>query len=526
MQDAASSVPLNIVDLDLFLVTPEMVSTAIRKLKQSYTPGPDGIPAIVYVKCCDAISEPLCRIFNKSFDQRAFPEIWKHSAMFPVFKKGDRNNVENYRGITSLSAGSKVFEIMVGKFILSRTHNYISLDQHGFMPGRSVVTNLLEFTSTCLNQMENRAQVDTVYTDLKAAFDKISHEILLHKIWKLGASGRFVSWLRSYLIGRTLRVRVGSAVSSPFSNGSGVPQGSNLGPLLFSLYINDAATLLGPDCKSFFADDAKIYVVVRTIEDCRRLQSLIDTFSDWCCKNKLMLSIAKCSVITFHRIQQPIRYNYCIDGVQLNRVEQVRDLGVQLDTSMTFVPHITAMITQANRQLGFVSKIARDFSDPYCLKSLFCALVRPILENASVIWTPYQLTWILRIERVQKRFIRLALRGLPWRDPVNLPPYSDRCRLLNLDTLEDRRKLAQVTTTAKIINGELDAPGLLARIGFRASRWTRNTAVIHHAFHRTSYGFNEPFSAMLRTFSTVEDEFEFGEPVRRFSNRVKRQRLL
>lgn len=134
------------------------------------------------------------------------------------------------------------------------------------------------------------------------------------------------------------------------------------------------------------------------------------------------------------------------------------------------------------------------------------------------------MTWNLRIERIQKRFIRLALRNLPWRDPVNLPPYPDRCRLLNLDTLERRRKVAQ--TAAKIINGELDAPGLLSRVDFRASRFTRNTSAILHRFHRTSFGYNEPFSSMLRTFSIVEDEFEFGEATRLFTNRLSRKRLL
>lgn len=230
--------------------------------------------------------------------------------------------------------------------------------------------------------------------------------------------------------------------------------------------------------------------------------------------------------MTFHRIQRPILFDYNIDGIQLARVEEVRDLGVQLDAKLTFIPHMTGIIAKANRQLGFISKIGRDFSDPYCLKSLYCALVRPILENASIIWTPYQLTWSLRIERVQKRFIRLALRNLPWRDPVNLPPYPERCRLLNLDTLERRRRLAQATTAAKIINNELNVPGLLSLIDFRTSRRTRNNSAFHHRFHRTSFGFNEPFSAMMRTFASVEEEFEFNEPVRLFVNRLNRRRLL
>ncbi|XP_058836978.1 uncharacterized protein LOC131693286 [Topomyia yanbarensis] len=181
---ALGTVPQDIADLSTFLVSPDMVIAAARKLKSFFSPGPDGIPAAVYCRCAVALAEPLSRIFNQSFDQAKFPEVWKQSYMFPVFKAGDKRNIKQFRGITNLSAGSKLFEIVVNQFILSRTGSFISPDQHGFMPGRSVLTNLLEFTSTCINCMEKKTQVDTIYTDLKAAFDRIDHEILLKKLYK------------------------------------------------------------------------------------------------------------------------------------------------------------------------------------------------------------------------------------------------------------------------------------------------------------------------------------------------------
>lgn len=135
--------------------------------------------------------------------------------------------------------------------------------------------------------------------------------------------------------------------------------------------------------------------------------------------------------MSYIRIKDPILYNYYIDGNLLRRVDRVNDLGVLLDPKLDFRLHYSSIIAKANRQLGFISKIARDFKDPHCLKALYCSLVRPIIENASVVWCPYEVTWILRLEGVQKRFVRLALRNLPWRDPVNLPPYPNRCLLLS-----------------------------------------------------------------------------------------------
>src|SRR5450759_4674880 len=221
--------------------------------------------------------------------------------MFPVFKSGDRRNVRNYRGITSLSAASKLFEIIVSKVIFSQSKNYISTDQHGFMPGRSVTTNLLHFTNTCVTAMEGKAQVDVIYTDLKAAFDKIDYKVLLVKLSRLGSSSKLISWLSSYLTGRKLRVKIDASISSTFCNSSGVPQGSNLGPLLFTLFFNDVASKLGLDCKIIYADDLKIYFVIRSAEDCHRLQNLLNLFVDWCHRNKLIISVPKCSVMTFHR---------------------------------------------------------------------------------------------------------------------------------------------------------------------------------------------------------------------------------
>lgn len=257
-------------------------------------------------------------------------------------------------------------------------------------------------------------------------------------------------------------------------------------------------------------------MVVRTEDDCLCLQHSLNMFADWCRRSKLVLSIEKCQVITFHRIVNPILFDYRIEGNTLNRVSSVNDLGIQLDSRLTFDLHRSLIITKATRQLGFISKVARDFSDPHCWKSLYCALVRPILENVSVVWNPYQVTWSLRIERIQKRFVRSALRNLPWRDPANLPPYPDRCRLLGLDTLEHRRKIQQSLLVAKVLTGEIDSPELLSLINFRVpNRSLRNTTLLQPIFHRTAFGYNEPITTCIREFTAVEDLFNFDEPTER-----------
>lgn len=186
------------------------------------------------------------------------PKQWKKAYVCPIFKSGDITNVTNYRPISLLSNFAKVFETLLYKQLFSSLKCYISPQQHGFVEKRSTITNLACFSQYVSDSIDSRGQVDTIYTDFCKAFDQIDHFVLLDKLCRFGFSESLCKLFRSYLTDREQVVRYQNFFSKTIIPTSGVPQGSNLGPLLFLLFINDIVENITCE-KLLFADDLKLF---------------------------------------------------------------------------------------------------------------------------------------------------------------------------------------------------------------------------------------------------------------------------
>lgn len=260
--------------------------------------------------------------------------------------------------------------------------SYISDDQHGFTKKRSTMTNLVLYTDSIIREMEQGYQTDAIYTDFSAAFDKINHQIAVAKLSHLGIHGNFLKWMESYLTGRWMSVKIRDHVSEQFAITSGVPQGSHLGPFIFLLYLNDVNFAI--KCgKLSFADDFKLYFSIRKSTDAVLLQEQLNMFVGWCDTNRMALNASKCSVISFSRKHTPFIYNYSLNGTCFKRDSVVKDLGVMLDSKLTYKDHISYVASKASAQLGFIFRMSKHFKDIHCLKALYCSVVRSILEYGS-----------------------------------------------------------------------------------------------------------------------------------------------
>jgi hypothetical protein len=132
-----------------------------------------------------------------------------------------------------------------------------------------------------------------------------------------------------------------------------------------------------------------------------------------------------------------------------------------MDEKMNFLEHIDVMVGNDFAMLGFIRRLSFEFRDPYTLRYLYTSFVRPKMEYASCVWSPFYDVRVDKVERLQRRFIRYALRSLGWTDNFDLPPYEHRCALLRLDTLVKRRSIACIMFIFDILGGEMNSPNLL-----------------------------------------------------------------
>lgn len=503
----------NKVDINSINISLTDIFDSIKNLKHKFSHGPDGIPAALLKGCVCSLSRPLYYIFNLSLTSGIFPGYWKTSFITPIFKSGNRGDVSNYRGICIQSVIPKLFDKLISDQLARVCSGIVVNEQHGFSRGKSTVTNLLCYQQALLGAFERGVQVDAVYTDFSKAFDRVSHKLLVHKLRALGFGSQIVGWFDSFLSDRSQCVRINNYISKQIQVFSGVPQGSHCGPLLFNLFINDLGDVINDSGYLLFADDLKVFRVIESMVDRQLLQEDLNNIYKWSSTNGLQLNLKKCFCMSFGRMHNLQRNRYLLNDTLLDSVMEIRDLGILLDSQLTFRGHITNIVQLGLRNLGFITRYSKYFT-PNTFKLLYCSLVRSGLEYASVIWAPHYNNHVLELERVQRKFLRtLAFRS-------NIRIHNDQDYHLNynlvlsmfdLRTLEWRRSTADALFLYKLLNGVIYCPLLLQSISLNTIHRTRASVLFNIPFHHANYGYYSPLVRMSRLFNSHNwDPFRFS----------------
>ena len=227
--------------------------------------------------------------------------------------------------------------------------------------------------------LDQGTDVDVIYLDFRKAFDKVPHKRLLKKLWAYGIRGRIYAWIKDFLTDRKQYVKVDGKSSELAMVTSGVPQGSVLGPVLFLIFINDLPEVVTAVIK-LFADDAKIYRGISTMEHVYHLQSIIDNAVIWADQWKMFYNFEKCKHLHIGLRNEDIKYkmNTGQEVIEIETVTSERDLGVIMDKTLNFSDHINTNVNKANRNLGIIFRTFI-YMDKEMFLNLYKSLVRPHL---------------------------------------------------------------------------------------------------------------------------------------------------
>lgn len=371
------------------------------------------------------------------------------------------------------------------------------------MENRSTVTNLTCITQYISNILDKQGQVDVIYTDIQKAFDHVDHFLLLTKLDHLGFSSNMLSLIKSYLMCRRQFVEYGGFRSDEYLATSGVPQGSNLGPLLFLIFINDLSLSLNSH-HLLFADDLKIYMEINSINDCICLQNVLNTINQWCSENFLNLNISKCKLLSFHRKQNPLVFHYSLNDNILDKTDKFKDLGVIFDSKFTFSEHITQIIASTSKTLGFFVRNWNCFTNINTLKLLYVTFIRSKLEYCAIIWSPLYQNAICSIESVQRKCLKYMFFKYNGHYPERGFDYYTLLTMFNIDSLHVRRNSAALKFLYKLLHDEADCPLLVEQISFLVPRLeTRQQQVFFNRPCRSNVLLRSPLFNMSSLFNKI-----------------------
>lgn len=389
--------------------------------------------------CANNICEPLTIIFNLSITTGVVPSDWKYSRVTPVYKgKGETTDSSNFRPISVLGHIAKIIEkeiqCQLVKYLVN--HDFITLDQSAYREFHSTSTCLHNTIDEWLQNMDDKLYTGICFLDISKCFDTIDHNILLMKLQKYGVRNIELKFFASYLSGRTQSVKHKNVLSDPLNVDIGVPQGSTLGPLLFTLFVNDLPMYVKNGRCSMFADDTIIYCNEKIIDNLNdSFNSTLQGVIDWYKANRLVLNVSKsCSMIISPTStdNNAVKFNPIIDGNQIDQVNCTKYLGVYIDNKLNFDVHINELTKNLSRKLAWLSRL-RKIVPIDILKLCYTTYVMPIFDYACSVWgcTPSNIN---TIQRLQNRAARIITGNF---DIVNIRGI-DLVRELKWQTIEER----------------------------------------------------------------------------------------
>ena len=405
---------------DFLPASTQEVRTAILSSSNA-TCALDCIPTRLLKSCLDSLIVPITTLLNLSLSEGTFHPFFKSAVVNPLLKKHSlpHDELSSYRPISNLNFISKILERVIHSRLSDHLLSFPSLSpyQSAYRKFHSTETALLRIHNDLLLAINQQKISALVLLDLSAAFDTIDHSILLKRLSStFGITGNALSLLSSYLTNRSQSVTVGSHSTDPCPIHTGVPQGSVLGPLLFSLYTTPLSFLFKGSPVSFhlYADDTQLYISFSSSDSACNLSILSDTLDsvhNWLTSNRLSVNPSKTEYLLIGTNQQRSKVtnsSVVFQGNTLTPSNSVRNLGVIFDSHLTFHNHISNICSSSFYQIRHLRQI-RSSLDTNSSIILANSLVSSKLDYCNSLFYGLPSTSLNRLQKVQNALARVVV---------------------------------------------------------------------------------------------------------------------
>ena len=394
--------PPRVISTNLILhpVTLPELSKYLNELSSSKAVGVDGVPLPAIKNCFAVLGPHLLHVINASIVNRVFPAAWKMALVVPIHKSGPRHVANNFRPISILPVLSKLCE----KAVCAQLSAYFvkcdlfSPSQYAYRPCHSTEDAVLDVTEWTSRRVDDGHVVAITSLDLSKAFDSVDHSVLLMKLQWYGVDP---TWFKSYLVGRRQMVRGGS-LFLPLSHG--VPQGSLIGPILFSIFTNDLPSYLPHGRLVSYADDTQLLDSAHP-DDLASLKSRQETsllaVQSYFTANSLKMNPSKTTLLligTPNSLKKITSFHLNFHDFILKPSSSVKILGVTIDSNLTWEAHISTVVKKCNSFLFCLHKIRHHLSAD-ARQLLIQAHVFPLILYCLSVWGGATAN---RLGRVQK----------------------------------------------------------------------------------------------------------------------------